>query len=118
MSALALPPPRSSGPGTNPQPLFAAGYPACFGGAIGAAESLANVSLQPADTTVPATVNLNQDGGGYYPDVALHAEPGGIDRTQTGALVANVHTIDPHSEATRGDIQAKLQANGQPVERA
>jgi hypothetical protein len=50
--------------------------------------------------------------------VALHAEPGGIDRTQTGALVANVYTIDPHSEATRGDIQAKLQANGQPVERA
>jgi Ohr subfamily peroxiredoxin len=115
---LALSPPGSKGPGTNPEQLFAAGYSACFGGAIGAAAGLAKVPLKPADIKVTATVNLNKGDGGYFLDVTLNAELSGIDQAQTEALVAKAHTICPYSKATRGNIQVKLQANGKPVEQA
>src|SRR4051794_30006594 len=103
---LALSPPGSKGAGTNPEQLFAAGYSACFGGAIGAAAGLAKVPLRPADIKVTATVNLNKDDGGYFLDVTLNAELNGID--QTGALVAEAHTICPYSQASRGSIEVKL----------
>ena len=113
---LALSPPGSKGAGTNPEQLFAAGYSACFGGAIGAAAGLAKVSLRPADIKVTGTVNLNKDDGGYFLDVTLNAELNGIDQAQTEALVAKAHTICPYSKATRGNIQVKLLANGKPVQ--
>ena len=113
---LALSPPGSKGPGTNPEQLFAAGYSACFGGAIGAAGGLAKVSLRPADIKVTATVNLNKDDSGFFLDVTLNAELNGIDQAQTEALVAKAHTICPYSKATRGNIEVKLQANGRPVQ--
>src|SRR5262245_66353777 len=71
---LQLSPPGSNGPGTNPEQLFAAGYSACFGGAIGAAARLAKVSLRPADIKVTATVNLNKDDSGFFIDATLNAE--------------------------------------------
>ena len=104
---LALSPPGSHGPGTNPEQLFAAGYSACFGGAIGAAAGLAKVA---------ATVNLNKDDSGYFLDVTLNAELNGIDQARSEALVAKAHTICPYSKATRGNIQVKLQTNGKPVQ--
>ena len=113
---LALSPPGSKGAGTNPEQLFAAGYSACFGGAIGAAAGLAKVALKPADIKVTGTVNLNKDDSGYFLDVTLNAELNGIDQAQTEALVAKAHTICPYSKATRGNIQVKLQANGKPVQ--
>jgi Ohr subfamily peroxiredoxin len=112
---LALSPPGSKGAGTNPEQLFAAGYSACFGGAIGLAASQAKIALKPADVKVTATVNLNKDDGGFFLDVTLNAELNGIDQTQTEALVAKAHTICPYSKATKGNIQVKLQANGKPV---
>ena len=113
---LALSPPGSKGAGTNPEQLFAAGYSACFGGAIGAAAGLAKVPLRMADVKVTATVNLNKDDSGFFLDVTLNAELNGIDQAQTEALVAKAHTICPYSKATRGTIQVKLQANGKPVQ--
>ena len=113
---LALSPPGSKGAGTNPEQLFAAGYSACFGGAIGAAAGLAKVPLRMADVKVTATVNLNKDDSGYFLDVTLNAELNGIDQARTEALVAKAHTICPYSKATRGNIQVKLQANGKPVQ--
>src|SRR5947209_18599370 len=62
---LALSPPGSKGPGTNPEQLFAAGYSACFGGAIGAAAGPAKVPPKPGDIKVNAAVNLHKDGGGH-----------------------------------------------------
>jgi Ohr subfamily peroxiredoxin len=114
-STSPCPPPGSKGAGTNPEQLFAAGYSACFGGAIGAAAGLAKVPLKAADIKVAATVNLNKDDSGYFLDVTLNAELSGIDQAQTEALVAKAHTICPYSKATRGNIQVKLQANGKPV---
>ena len=112
---LALSPPGSRGAGTNPEQLFAAGYSACFGGAIGFAAGLEKISLKPADIKVSATVNLNKDDSGFFLDVTLNAELKGIDQARTEALVAKAHTICPYSKATRGNIQVRLQANGKPV---
>lgn len=112
---LALSPPGSNGPGTNPEQLFAAGYSACFGGAIAAAAGLAKVPLRAADIKVTATVNLNKDDTGYFIDATLNAELNGVDQAKTEELVAKAHTICPYSKATRGNIEVKLQANGKPI---
>jgi len=107
-----LSPSGSLGPGTNPEQLFAAGYSACFGGAIGAAASLAKVPLRMADIKVTATVRLHKDDSGFFID----AEMQGVDQKQAEALVAKAHTICPYSKATRGNIEVKLLANGKPVD--
>jgi lipoyl-dependent peroxiredoxin len=109
---LDLSPPGSNGPGTNPEQLFAAGYSACFGGAVAAAASIAKVPLKAADIKVTATVNLNKDDSGYFIDATLNVELNGIDQAQTEKLVATAHTICPYSKATRGNITVKLHANG------
>jgi lipoyl-dependent peroxiredoxin len=110
-----LSPPGSKGPGTNPEQLFAAGYSACFGGAIGLAASLAKIPLKANDIKVTATVNLNKDDSGFFLDVTLNAELNGVDQAQAEALVAKAHTICPYSKATHGNIEVKLQANGKAL---
>jgi Ohr subfamily peroxiredoxin len=115
---LNLSPPGSNGPGTNPEQLFAAGYSACFGGAIAAAAGLAKIPLRAGDIKVTATVNLNKDESGYFIDATLNAELAGVNQEQTEALVAKAHTICPYSKATRGNIDVKLQANGKAVRHA
>jgi Ohr subfamily peroxiredoxin len=112
---LNLSPPGSNGPGTNPEQLFAAGYSACFGGAIAAAAGLAKIPLKGSDIKVTAIVNLNKDDSGYFIDATLNAELGTVEQAQAEALVATAHTLCPYSKATRGNIQVKLQANGKAV---
>jgi len=114
---LALSPPGSHGPGTNPEQLFGAGYSACFGSAIAAA-GLAKIAVKASDIKVTATVNLNKDDSGYFLDVTLNAELNRIDQAQAEALVAKAHTICPYSKATRGNIEVKLQANGKALQQA
>jgi Ohr subfamily peroxiredoxin len=112
----AISPPGSNGPGTNPEQLFAAGYSACFGGAIGLAASMAKVPLRAKDIKVTATVNLHKGETGFYLSATLNAElPGTVGQGQAEALVAKAHTICPYSNATRGNIEVTLQANGRPV---
>jgi osmotically inducible protein OsmC len=112
---LALSPPGSHGPGSNPEQLFASGYSACFGGAIGVAAAQAKVPLKLSDVKVTATVNLNKDDSGFFLDVTLNAELPTVEQAQAEALVAKAHTICPYSKATLGNIEVKLQANGKPV---
>lgn len=113
---LNLSPPGSNGPGTNPEQLFAAGYSACFGGAINVAAMMAKIPLRAADITVTATVNLNKDDTGYFLDVTLNAALNGVDQSNAEALVAKAHTLCPYSKATRGNIEVKLQANGKSIQ--
>jgi Ohr subfamily peroxiredoxin len=112
---LKLSPPGSNGPGTNPEQLFAAGYSACFGGAIGAAANQMKVPLKMADIKVTGTVRLHKEESGFFIDGTLNAELAGVDQQQAEALVAKAHTICPYSKATRGNIEVKLLANGKPV---
>lgn len=114
---LNLSPPGSNGPGTNPEQLFAAGYSACFGGAIKAAAGLEKIALNPKDIRVTATVNLNKDESGFFLDVTLNAELS-VAQAQAEALVAKAHTICPYSKATRSNIEVKLQANGKALQEA
>ena len=112
---LSLSPPGSNGPGTNPEQLFAAGYSACFGGAIRAAAALEKLPLKASDVKVTAVVNLNKNDSGFFIDAMLNAELNGVDQAKAESLVAKAHTICPYSKATRGNIEVKLQANGKPV---
>lgn len=112
---LELSPPGSNGPGTNPEQLFAAGYSACFGGAVLAAAGQEKVAIKGSDVKVNATVNLNKGDDGFFVDVTLDTHLAGLDQAQAETLVAKAHTICPYSNATRGNVEVKLQANGKPV---
>ncbi|HVZ93994.1 MAG TPA: Ohr family peroxiredoxin [Phycisphaerales bacterium] len=113
---LQISPPGSNGPGTNPEQLFAAGYSACFGGAIGAAAAQLKVPLKMSDVKVTATVQLHKKDDGFSISATLNAGlPSSIEQSQAEALVAKAHTICPYSRATRGNIEVMLQANGRAV---
>jgi lipoyl-dependent peroxiredoxin len=109
-------PPGSKGPGTNPEQLFAAGYSACFGGAIKAAAGFEAIALNADDIKVTATVDLNKDESGVFLDVTLNAELNSVDEAEAEAPVVKAHTICPYSKATRGNIEVKLQANGKALQ--
>jgi osmotically inducible protein OsmC len=115
---LRISPPGSGGPGTNPEQLFAAGYSACFGGAVKAAAGLEKIAVDAKDIKVTATVNLNKNDNGFYIDVTLNTEISGVNQQQAENIVAKAHTICPYSKATRGNVEVKLQANGSALKQA
>jgi Ohr subfamily peroxiredoxin len=88
--------------GTNPEQLFAAGYSACFLGALKFVAGQAKVRLSP-DTTVTATVGIGprEDGGGFGIEVALTANIPDVDRATAEDLVAKAHIVCPYSHAMR-----------------
>ena len=116
---LALSPPGSNGPGTNPEQLFAAGYAACFGQAIKAMAQQHDISIDADALKVDATVQLHKgEDGGFYIDATLNAQIAGADQAQAETLVEKAHEICPYSKATRGNIEVTLQANGTALKAA
>lgn len=115
---LQISPPGSGGPGTNPEQLFAAGYSACFGGAVKAAAAQNKITVDPKNIKVTATVNLNKEDSGFFIDVTLNTEIAGIDQAQVEKLVEQAHTICPYSKATRGNVKVALQAAGKALKKA
>jgi osmotically inducible protein OsmC len=99
--------PGTSGTGTNPEQLFAAGWSACFLGAMGVAASQRKVSL-PADRAVDAEVDLSTDEGGYFLRARLNVSLPGVDRDVAQEIVHAAHEICPYSKATRGNIDVEL----------
>ena len=98
-----------TGDGNNPEQLFAAGYSACFLGAIKAAAAGEKVNV-PADTTVTATVGIGpRSEGGFGITAALKISLPGLDRAQAQTLVDKAHQICPYSNATRGNVDVKLE---------
>jgi Ohr subfamily peroxiredoxin len=95
------------GAGTNPEQLFAAGYSACFLGAIKFVAGQQKVHV-PAETTVEATVGLGQIEGGFGIDVALKITLPGFDKEKATALVQAAHKVCPYSNATRNNVDVKL----------
>ena len=97
------------GQGTNPEQLFAAGYSACFLGALKFVAGKAKVAL-PAETKVAATVGIGprDDGKGFGLDLALQVTAPGVDKPVLEELVQQAHIVCPYSEATRGNLDVRL----------
>jgi osmotically inducible protein OsmC len=96
------------GPGANPEKLFAAGYAACFLGAMKAVAAQGGPKV-PSDTTVTATVGIGpRSEGGFGLAIALSIALPGLPRADAEALVAKAHQVCPYSNATRNNIDVKL----------
>ncbi|MBW8294313.1 organic hydroperoxide resistance protein [Sphingopyxis sp.] len=104
---IALSPPGSNRTGTNPEQLFAAGWSACFLGAIGKAASEHKLRL-PANAAIDAEVDLALDDGGFSLIARLNVSLPGIDRETAETLTARAHEICPYSKATRGNIAVNI----------
>ncbi|MBC6988687.1 organic hydroperoxide resistance protein [Hymenobacter sp. BT491] len=103
-------PKEMGGPGktgaTNPEQLFAAGYAACFDGAL---NLVARMSKMPiTGSTVDAQVSFGKDGDNYGLEVALNLNIPGFTQQQAEELVAKAHQVCPYSRATRGNIDVHL----------
>jgi Ohr subfamily peroxiredoxin len=101
--------------GTNPEQLFAVGYAACFEGALGVVGRRERVDL--GEVSIDSTVSLvTTEDRGYTVAVGLDVTlPGVADADQAKSIVAAAHAVCPYSNATRGNIDVTLVANGQPV---
>lgn len=104
---VKLSPPGNAQPGTNPEQLFAAGWSACFIGAMGIAAGKRKLRL-PADTAVDAEVDLGTTQGAYFLQARLNVSLPGLDRETARALVEDAHQTCPYSKATRNNIQVEL----------
>ena len=98
----------AGGPGANPEQLFAAGYSACFIGALKVAGQQLKLSV-PADATVSATVGIgprSEGGFGITADLAISLP--GVERADAERLVETAHAICPYSNATRNNLDVGL----------
>lgn len=103
------------GGGTNPEQLFAVGYAACFEGALGATARRMRVELGTVSITSAVTL-LTTEERGYNVSVGLDVTLADItDPEQAKQIVAAAHEVCPYSNATRGNIEVRLTANGQAV---
>ena len=104
---IALAPPGSHGTGTNPEQLFAAGWSACFIGAMGLAAREQQVAL-PADTAVDAEVDLGTGADGYLLQARLTVSLPGVPRDVAAGLVEAAHQRCPYSKMSRGNIDVSI----------
>jgi lipoyl-dependent peroxiredoxin len=105
-----------SGGGTNPEELFAVGYAACFEGALGVVARRAKA--ETGDVAIDSKVSLSPDGqGGFQLAVQLDVTLPDIDDESVAVdLVRGAHKVCPYSNATRGNIEVGLTANGASVD--
>ena len=97
----------AGGDGTNPEQLFAAGYSACFLGALKFVAGKQKVAL-PADTRVTGKVGIGPIPTGFGIEAELTISAPGLPREQLQALVDQAHIVCPYSNATRGNIDVSL----------
>jgi osmotically inducible protein OsmC len=99
--------PGASGTGTNPEQLFAAGWSACFEGAMGLAARKMKITL-PAETAIDAEVDLCDTDGAYFLQARLNINLPGLEREVAQALADAAHQTCPYSKATRGNIDVTI----------
>lgn len=104
---IQLTSPGGKGAGTNPEQLFAAGYSACFIGALKAVAARQKVTL-PQDLSVDAEVDLGPVGEVFGIAVRMQVHLPGMDKAQAQQLVDAAHQVCPYSNATRGNIPVTL----------
>lgn len=107
---LAMPK-ELGGPGNaaNPETLFAAGYAACFQGALGLVARNQKIAL-PEGNTVTATIGIGKDETSFGLNAVIKVALPGMDKAQADALVHAAHQVCPYSKATRGNIDVKVEA--------
>jgi Ohr subfamily peroxiredoxin len=99
--------PGTTGGGTNPEQLFAAGWSACFLAAVQVAGKELNIAV-PRDLAVDAEVDLGTNDGGYLLAARLNVSLPGLDPSTARTLVEAAHQTCPYSKATRGNIAVEL----------
>ena len=99
--------PGTSGTGTNPEQLFAAGYSACFIGAMKAVAGKMKATL-PADLSIDAEVDLGPIPNAYGIAVRMNISLPGMDKAAAQALIDAAHQVCPYSNATRGNIDVTI----------
>ena len=104
---IQLSSPGTTGSGTNPEQLFAAGWSACFIGAIGLAANKAKIKL-PEDLSVDTEVDLGKNGDAYLLQARLNVRIPGVDREVARQLLDTAHNTCPYSKATRGNIHVEI----------
>jgi lipoyl-dependent peroxiredoxin len=100
----------AGGPGTNPEQLFAAGYSACFIGAMKAVAGKQKISL-PAEVSITSDVAIGPHAnkpGAFGIQVDMKISVPGMERAALEALVATAHEVCPYSNATRGNVDVTL----------
>ncbi|MGR6873562.1 organic hydroperoxide resistance protein [Pseudomonas sp. HK3] len=108
---IALSTPKSlggdDGQGTNPEQLFAAGYAACFIGALKVVAGAQKRSL-PKDVYIDSEVSIGAIEGGFGIAVKLAVSLGDMDKAEAQTMVEAAHKVCPYSNATRGNIDVTL----------
>ncbi len=99
--------PGGNGQGTNPEQLFAAGWSACFIGAMGLTAGKLGVKL-PADVAVDAEVDLAKDDSGFSLAARLNVSLPGLDQATAQALIDGAHQACPYSKLSRGNIDVEI----------
>ncbi|MDX8046361.1 organic hydroperoxide resistance protein [Gracilibacillus sp. S3-1-1] len=104
---LNLVDPSSEGTGSNPEQLFAAGYSACYDGAL---NLLASRQKKEIDSSITAEVSLLKDeaDGGFKIGVVLNVEIKGVSQEEAEELAKQAHDFCPYSKATRGNVDVEL----------
>jgi Ohr subfamily peroxiredoxin len=93
--------------GANPEQLFAAGYSACFIGALKFVGGRDKIAV-PADASINATVGIGLIPAGFGIEVKMDISLPGVDRATAEKLVEEAHKVCPYSNATRGNIDVTL----------
>lgn len=103
---IKLSTPGTDGAGTNPEQLFAAGWSACFEGALGIAARKRRIDL-PAETAIDAEVDLCSDKTGFSLQARLNVSIPGVDRSIAQDLVEEAYQTCPYSKAIKGNVQVE-----------
>ena len=107
---VKLSPPKAmggAGTATNPEQLFAAGYSACFMGALKHVAGVKKVTV-PADASIDASVDIGPIPAGFGISARLAISLPGMDRSVAQDLIDTAHQVCPYSNATRGNIDVEL----------
>ncbi|MCG6117791.1 MAG: organic hydroperoxide resistance protein [Aquimonas sp.] len=107
---LQLPPGLGGkGGATNPEQLFAAGYAACFEGALRLVARNRGIAITSA--RIEAEVDIGKDDTSFGLAVRLHARVGGVDDATAQALADGAHEVCPYSKATRGNVPVSVRGS-------
>jgi Ohr subfamily peroxiredoxin len=99
--------PGTNGTGTNPEQLFAAGWSACFEGALGIAAGKKRIAL-PEDTAIDAEIDLCLDGREFFLQARMNVSLPGLDREVAWELIDAAEQICPYSKAIKGNVDVEF----------